>query len=267
MIVNFDEGAFLHNKVTNTLIEVEPQHAIIDLEGNVTYYFKNNGKEFGIAGDDMALYRNRIEYENGEDPICKGAYNIETRLRRDLECCCVFASDDDRCREMVSWMMVDGVPTQVDTPLIGFQAGRFGGCKPLFDSDADLSGLYASKEQALWFNKYKYTDSKGEVVMREGTRAFALLTDEQKKAVAKLKKALDALKDANVNAIYSADYGMWYFLPSDKTTLDWDYCGQTKGLFIPDEVPNDQSFEFGVDYYCCDAPVVNEVKAVEPTKE
>lgn len=249
-VVNFSQGKFLHDKLYNTLIEVLPVRAYADLDGNVTYYFKNNEKEFSIAGKDMVLYKTRESYENGDAPVETHTFEVEKRLHwKDSKRYVLgIIQDDQEHLRMSSFSLVDGVPTQVDTPLVGFTINENMWFAPMFKSGVNMEHFYCAPERVLWFNEYKYTNEQGEEVTQEGTRSYALLTAEQKKVIEKFHKALDALTDAKIAPAYDCEHGKWYFLPAETTELEWESAGDE--AFLITDVPEDQSFSHGVcDFY------------------
>lgn len=249
-VVNFSQGKFLHDKLYNTLIEVLPVRAYVDLEGNVTYYFKNNEKEFSIAGKDMVLYKTRESYENGDNPVDGQVILVKNKLRNTLNTRYVIDSiaDEPKYLRMLSYSLVDGVPTQVDTPLVGFTIDRNMWLTPMFKNGVNMEHFYCAPERVLWFNEYKYTNKQGDEVTQEGTRSYALLTAEQKKVVEKFRNAMDALLEANIKPAYSCEEGVWYFVPADKTYLEWECAGDE--AFLITDVPEDQSFSSTICEFC-----------------
>ena len=239
---NVQEVTIVLDVKSNNLLEVEYVKSIVKLDASVHHIFKHNGKEIDVLqdGKDFEMGKDREEFEHDNlIPLC--TITIESASREHHSFCAI--KDNDNLVGLVSVTFVNGIPVEVDAPIVGFecqaQKGRIK-INPIYDPKVNIEEYYRDVEHATAFHDYDYYDKEGNKQTAKGRFSFILPDDEQKAVVEELRAVLEKVGNAGLCLIYDDNYGSFHVVNSRTSRIE--YCGESNGakaFVIAEEVlPN-----------------------------
>ena len=239
---NVQEVTIVLDVKSNNLLEVEYIKSIIQLDESVHHIFKHNGKEIDIlqGSEDFKMFTDRDAFEHGSG-VAMASINIESSFiphhwyRTN--------ADDKEKIDMVSVTFVNGVPVEVDAPVVGFECHAARGhvrIEPIYDPTVNIEEYYRCVEHATAFHDYDYYDKEGNKQTAKGRFSFILPDDEQKAVVEELRSVLEKADKAGLRLVFDNNYCRLHVV--NARTSRMEYCGETCGkrafCFSEDDLPD-----------------------------
>lgn len=221
----------------NKLIQVTYVKTNVDLKGKVSHVFTNNGKEI-IVPEYINRYRMFQDNEHFEKELPVDMFGIflddckiEKRFR--------FIHDD--CRDearIVSISFFNGIPTDVDAPVKGFELTIHSGytsIKPIYEDEANLDDFFYNTEDATTFHDYVVVNQEGKEQTVKGRCSYLLPTEDQKPVVEELRAVLEKMKEVGLGIMYSTAYATMHVYNAKNTDIVYDEGGVSiEKISLPD---------------------------------
>lgn len=237
---NVQDVTLILDEKKSKLFEVKYVKSIVGLDGSVKHIFEHNGTEkvFKQDGDGFRMFTSKEMFEH-DNSVAMSVIKLESSnkphhaYRR--------VAEDDLVG-IVSYTFVNGVPTEVDAPIVEFECKAhrcFCKITPVYDATVKIEEYFDSVESATNFHSYTITDIDGKEKQVEGRYSFILPTDEQMPIVKQLRELLLAAKDAGIGLIFDREVCVLHAINGRKAKLNWD--GGDIGLklgevSLPDEM-------------------------------
>lgn len=241
---------------SNNLLEVEYIKSIIKLDESVHHIFKHNGKEVDIlqGSDGFKMFKDRDAFEHGSG-VATASINIKSSFTPHH--CYRINADDKEKIDMVSVTFVNGVPVEVDAPVVGFECNAYRGnirIEHIYDPKVNIEEYYSSVEHATAFHDYDYYDKEGNKQTAKGRFSFILPDDEQKAVVEELRAVLEKAEKAGLSLIYDNSYCKLHVVNNRTSRIE--YCGCNDGekafVFSEESLPEIIKLPQVIHDYCSD---------------
>lgn len=271
VLADISTVTFIKDIKKNKLYEVKPVRVFAPVGGGETQLlFKNAGKEKSYGISSVELYANKSAYERGEKITTRTdlMYTYIRNAFEDIAFVCVGGESV----LLTSYVLKDGVPTEIDTPIKGIEfSPDLCSRNPIFNDGVDKDTLYPSLFDATKFNSYKYIAEDGSVQEQEGSQSYVLLTEEQKAAVEEFKAAAKKLRELKVLTLFDSDYEELSFVNRNNCAVLWNTESQDeaheRGVILLTELPKEQrTKDVSMWTWCCDAPSVEPITAKSEEK-
>lgn len=260
---NVQDVTLILDEKKSKLFEVRYFESIVGLDGSVEHIFEHNGtkKAFKQDGDGFRMFTSKEMFEH-DNSVAMTVIKLESSKKPHHA---YRHTDDEGIIGVVSYTFVNGVPTEVDAPIVEFECkARNGYCiiSPVYDATVNIEEYFDSVESATNFHSYTITDIDGNEKQVEGRYSFILPTDEQMPIVNQLRELLLAAKDAGIGLIFDREVCVLHAINGRKAKLDFD--GGDIGLklgevSLPDEMfLSNMVYDYSSDSYTNLVPVQTE---------
>lgn len=239
---NVQEVTIVLDVKSNNLLEVEYIKSIVKLDESVHHIFKHNGKEIDIlqGSEDFKMFKDRDAFEHGSG-VAMACINLEGSFIPH-HCYRTNAEDKEKI-DMVSVTFVNGVPVEVDAPVVGFECHAARGhvrIEPIYDTKVNIEEYYRSVEHATAFHDYDYYDKEGNKQTAKGRFSFILPDDEQKVVVEELRAVLEKADKAGLRLVFDNNCCRTHVVNTRtcRIAYDEDPDGARYFTFSEDDLPD-----------------------------
>lgn len=224
-----NDVTILHNTKKNQLTEVEYVRSIITLDGGVTHIFKSNGKDIEVydAGTTFRMYQDKEHFEK-EIPVDTTRLFLDCANTQDHYRISPTPGTDREKANMVAFSFVNGIPADVDAPVVLFEAVLHRGyisISTIFDKNVNLDEYFNSVENATTFHDYTLTDKEGNDQTVKGRCYYFIPTEEQKPVVEELKAVIEKMKQVGLGLLYNDECVSLHVYNCRQTDIVYDEEG------------------------------------------
>lgn len=214
----------LHDTKKNKLMEVSYKKTLIGLDGTVKHIFEHNGKEVVVSEDNSVfkMFACREHFESQLKPQTGGCFLDAARTDGHYR---IFCNDTRDEATLVAVTFINGVPTEVDAPVKGFEVDMHCGfltIKPIYEEGIDIDEYFDKVENAIIFHDYKVIDKEGNEKTIEGKCSFLLPTAEQQPVVDELRAVIEKMKEVGLGLMFDKAYANLHVYNEKETIIDYD---------------------------------------------